>query len=170
MWTLYGNPKTKNSIFNIENVDRIRELFAGYNYVQSLQVIEVLPSLKTQIVQQNLPYNIERLQCVFIESFCIAVLAVFELSKSLSAKKRSPNEVFFFKRRVKQAHQVEQHILDKAAQLRFQILQQCNLKAIKRSQKANEARCVVPSQKNFDVCRLFRAFPFTNRVLQRVIL
>jgi hypothetical protein len=83
LWTLYYNPKTKNSIFNIENIKNIRELFIGYNYVQTLQVIKVLPNMRTQIIQQNLPHDMEILQCIFMESFCISILAVFELSESL---------------------------------------------------------------------------------------
>ena len=50
MWTLYSNPKIKHLIFDIQNINKIRELLTDYNYVQSLQVIKVLPDLKTRIV------------------------------------------------------------------------------------------------------------------------
>ena len=85
LWTLYSNPNTKNSVFEIKNINRIRILLKDYNYVQSLQVTEVLSILKTRIVQNNLPHSIERLQCIFVESFCISVLAVLEISKSNGA-------------------------------------------------------------------------------------
>jgi retron-type reverse transcriptase len=86
LWTLYSNPSTKNGVFEIKNINRIRRLLKDYNYVQSLQVTEVLSILKTRIVQKNLPHSIERLQCILVESFCISVLAVLEISKSNEAK------------------------------------------------------------------------------------
>ena len=158
LWTLYSNPVTKNLIFDIENVGKIRELWAGYSYVQSLQVIKVLPSLKTQITQQNLPSSIERLQCIFIESFCIAVLAVFELSKA------ALDEVSFFKRSCKQ------YVLNKTAQFRFQLLQKCNLRVILRDCEAKKIRFKRFPQKNVEVQGSLKVYSFINRVLQRVLL
>ena len=69
MLTLYSNPKTKHLIFDIQTINKIRKLLMDYNYVQSLQVIKILPNLKTLVVQQNLLPEIERLQCIFMESF-----------------------------------------------------------------------------------------------------
>jgi retron-type reverse transcriptase len=86
LWTLYRNPSTKNKIFDTKNINCIRKLLKDYNYVQSLQVTEVLPSLKTRIVQNNLPHSIEKLQCIFIESFCVSILAVLETSNSNGAE------------------------------------------------------------------------------------
>jgi hypothetical protein len=83
MLTLYNNPKTKHYIFNINNINKIRKLLIDYNYVQSLLVIENLPKLKIKIVQQNIPHLIEKLQFIFLESFSISILAVYEISKSL---------------------------------------------------------------------------------------
>lgn len=51
------------------------KLVNEYNYIQLLQVKESLSQIKTKIVQ-----------FLFIESFSIAVLAVFKLSKSPSIK------------------------------------------------------------------------------------
>lgn len=170
MWTLYSNPKTKNSIFDAENVDKIRELFTGYSYVQSLQVIKALPSLRTQITQQNLSYDIERLQCIFIESFCTAILAVFELSKLLSAKKLALNEVFIFKRNGKQVCCSKQRIINKTAQFRFQLLQKCNLKAVKKGSTAKKIRYMWFIEKNVGVRRFFGASSFINRVWQYLII
>jgi hypothetical protein len=52
------------------------KFFKDYKYVQSLQVTEVLSRLKTRIKKNNLPHNIKKLQCVFIESFGASLLAV----------------------------------------------------------------------------------------------
>jgi hypothetical protein len=82
MWTLYSNPKTKHFIFENNNINRIRKLLTDYNYIQSLLVLENLSKLKTRIVQQNIPHEIERLQCIFLESFPISILAVYEILKS----------------------------------------------------------------------------------------
>ena len=136
-------------------------MFTGYSYVQSLQVIKVLPSLRAQITQQNLPFHIKRLQCIFIESFCIAVLAVFELSKSLGASELSPNEIFHSKRESEQAYCVKQRILDKTA--RFQLLQKCNVKVIKKS-------CATKKIRYVGVRKFIGAYSFINKVLQCVII
>jgi hypothetical protein len=80
MKTLYINPKTKHLIFEMKNIHQIKKLLIDYNYIQSLQVIKILPSFKTRIVQQNLPHDIERLQCFFMESFLIKILAVYKIS------------------------------------------------------------------------------------------
>lgn len=59
MWTLYSKPKTKHIIFDIRNINKIRKLLMDYDYVPSLQVIKILPDLKTRIVQQNLPMRLK---------------------------------------------------------------------------------------------------------------
>ncbi|HRP58958.1 MAG TPA: reverse transcriptase N-terminal domain-containing protein [Vicingus sp.] len=41
---------------------------------------------KERITAQNLPNEISKLQNIFIESFAIAVLAVYEVSKSQGSK------------------------------------------------------------------------------------
>lgn len=84
-WTLYNDPKTKYHIFDNNNINKIRKLVTDYNYIQSLLVIENLQKLKTRIVQQNIPHEIEKLQCIFLESFSISILAVYEISKSSGA-------------------------------------------------------------------------------------
>ncbi len=86
LWTLYSNPNTKNCIFEIKNINKLKKLLKDYTYIQSVQVTEVLSISKTRIVQSNLPHSIEKLQCIFAESFCISVLAVLEISKLNGAK------------------------------------------------------------------------------------
>lgn len=162
LWTLYCNPKTKNSIFDIANVNKIRKLFTGYSYVQSLQVIKVLPNLRTPITQQNLPYDIEKLQCIFIESFSTAILAVFELSKSL--------DVVFLKKNGKHSCCVKRHIFDKTTQFRLKLLQKCNLKAVEKSFIAKKI-CYVPfPQKTVEVRKFFGVSALVSKVLQSIII
>ena len=59
MWSLYNDPKTKHHIF--DNINKIIKLVTDYNYIQLLLVIENLQRLKTRIIQQNIPHEIERL-------------------------------------------------------------------------------------------------------------
>lgn len=95
MWTLYSDPKAKRYIFDISNINKIRKLVTDYNYIQSLLVIENLRRLKTRIIQQNIPDEIERLQCIFLESFPIGILAVYETSKSSGANTSGIDKKFF---------------------------------------------------------------------------
>jgi hypothetical protein len=66
-----------------------------YNYIQSLLVIKNLSKLKTRIIQQNVPQEIERLQCIFIESFPITILSIYEISKLPDANIPGIDGVFF---------------------------------------------------------------------------
>ena len=94
-WTLYNNPETKYLIFESSNINKIRKLLTDCNYIQSLLVIGNLSKLKTRIVQRNIPHEIERLQCIFLESFPISVLAVYEISKSSGANTPGVDRNFF---------------------------------------------------------------------------
>lgn len=111
MWTLYSNPKTKHLIFDIQNINKIRKLLMDYNYVQSLQVIKVLPELKNRIVQQNLPHEIEKLQCIFIESFAISVLAVYDISKSSGAATPGVDGKYFSTIKIKREIYLNQQLI-----------------------------------------------------------
>jgi len=95
LWALYNNPQTKEEIFNIYNINRLRLLLADYNVIQSQLVKINLIELKCRIVKNNLPIEIEKLQCIFIESFAISVLAVYEISKSSGANTAGTDGNFF---------------------------------------------------------------------------
>jgi len=95
LYYLYQNPKTKHLIFNTENINKIRNLVDDYNYIQSLQVIKFLPKIKTRINQSNLPNEIEKIQCIFLESFPVAILAVLEISMSSEASTPGVDNKFF---------------------------------------------------------------------------
>ena len=47
LWTLYSNPSTNNYVFETENITKIKRLLKDYNYVQSLQVKNILSTTKT---------------------------------------------------------------------------------------------------------------------------
>jgi retron-type reverse transcriptase len=81
-----------------------------YNYTQSLQVIKILSDLKTRIVQQNLPRDIERLQCIFLESFPISILAVYKISKSSVAKTPGVDGKYFPTVSIKREHYLNQQL------------------------------------------------------------
>ena len=125
----------------------------GYIYVQSLQVIKVLPNLRIQIVQQNLPCAIERLQCFFVESFCTAILAVFDLSRSLGDNPLETYETFFLKKNSKRASRVKQTFLEKTTQFRLKLLQKCNLKAVQKGCREKKIRATWFLHKNVGVRR-----------------
>lgn len=95
MWALYSNPQTKAQIFNLEHINKLKLLLADYNVIQSQLVKINLTKLKCRIVKNNLPVKIEKLQCVFIESFAICVLAVYEISKSPGSNTAGTDGKFF---------------------------------------------------------------------------
>jgi hypothetical protein len=205
MWTLYSNPKTKKLIFDIKNINKIKKLLMDYNYTQSLQVINVLPSLKTRIVQQNLSHDIEKLQCIFLESFPISILAVYEISKSSRAKTPGIDGKYFSTINRKCKNYIEQRLigtryqksgklfkvkkdlpkkavinekvmkqlklelLEETLKLCFKLLQQCNLKTIRKNyNKNNIHRVWIPKKKSGEY-RLLGIPTLRDRVLQQIL-
>lgn len=205
MWTLYSNPKTKHLIFDIQNINKIRKLLMDYNYVQSLQVIKILPDLKTRIVQQNLPHEIERLQCLFMESFSISVLAVYDISKSSGASTPGVDGKHFSTMKIKRECYLNRQLLgtryqrsgklfrvkkdlpkkavindeilkqlklelsEETLKYRFQLLQQCNLKTIRKNYKGSNIGRVWIPKKNPGECRPLGIPTLRDRVLEQII-
>lgn len=205
MWTLYSNSKTKHLIFDIKNINKIRKLLMDYNYTQSLQVIKILPDLKTRIVQQNLPHDIERLQCIFLESFSISILAVYEISKSFGAKtpgvdgkyvstismkrenylnlqltgtryQRSGKSFKVKKDLPKKAliteeimKQLKLELSEETLKFRFQLLQQCNVKTIRKNYKGSNIRRVWIPKKNPGEYRPLGIPTLRDRALQQIV-
>lgn len=205
MWTLYSNPKTKHLIFDIQNINKIRKLLMDYNYVQSLQVIKILPGLKTRIVQQNLPHEIERLQCIFMESFPISVLAVYDISKSSGANTPGVDGKHFSTMKIKREcylnqqlkrtryqksgksfkvkknlpkkaiinneilKQLKSELSEETLKYRFQLIQQCNMKTIRKNYKGNSVRRVWIPKKNPGEYRPLGIPTLRDRVLQQII-
>jgi len=205
MWTLYNNPTFKHLIFETRNINKIRKLLTDYNYIQSLLVIENLPKLKTRIVQRNIPHEIERLQCLFLESFPISILAVYEISKSSGANTPEIDGKFFktlsdkrneFRRemlkgtryqRSGKTYKIKKELPSKAIvtdeilkklkselanetlQFRFKLLQQCNLKTLRKNYKGSNIRRVwIPKKKPSEFQPL--GIPtLRDRVLQQIV-
>jgi retron-type reverse transcriptase len=205
MWTLYSNPKTKHLIFGIQNINKIRKLLMDYNYVQSLQVIKILPDLKTRVVQQNLPHEIERLQCIFMESFSISVLAVYSISKSSGASTPGVDGKYFSTIKIKRECYLNQQLIgtryqksgksfkvkkdlpknavindkilkqlkselsEETLKYRFRLLQQCNLKSIRKNYKGNNICRVWIPKKNPGEYRPLGIPTLRDRILQQII-
>lgn len=110
----------------------------------------------------------EILQCVFIESFCVSILAVFELVQSLDTNYLKVNEGLFSKKNGRYAY-TKRHFFEKTTQFRFQLLQKCNLKAVKKSYKKKKIRCVWVLKKNADAYRCFDILTPIDRVLLRIV-
>ena len=205
MWTLYSNSKTKHLIFDIQNINKIRKLLMDYNYVQSLQVIKILPDLKTRIVQQNLPHEIEKLQCIFMESFSISVLAVYDISKSSGASTPGVDGKHFPTIKIKRERYLNQQLTgtryqksgksfkvkkdlpknavindeilkhlklelsEETLKYRFRLLQQCNLKSIRKNYKGNNIRRVWIPKKNTGEYRPLGIPTLRDQILQQII-
>ena len=206
MWTLYNNPETKHLIFENYNINKIRKLVTDYNYIQSLLVIKNLSKLKVRIVQQNIPNEIERLQCIFLESFPISILAVYEISKSSGANTPGIDGKFFktlndkkydfqqemlkgtrYQRsgkthKVKKTppsksiindeilKQLKSELLEETLQFRFKLLQQSNLKTLRKNYKGNNILRVFVPKKKLDEFRPLGIPTLRDRVLQQIVI
>jgi len=205
MWTLYNDPKTKHHIFDNSNINRIRKLVTDYNYIQSLLVIENLQKLKTRIVQQNIPHEIERLQCLFLESFPISILAVYEISKSSGANTPGIDGKFFKTLKNKRDEfrqemlkgtryqksgktlkvkkdlpsraivtdevlkQLKSELAEERLKLGFKLLQQCNLKTLRKNYKGSNTRRVWIPKKPPGEFRPLGIPTLRDRVLQQIV-
>ena len=205
MWTLYNDPKTKHFIFDNSNINKIRKLLTNYNYIQSLLVIENLQKLKTRIVQQNIPHEIERLQYIFLESFSISILAVYEISKSSGANTPGIDGKFFKTLKTKKDEfqqemlkgtryqkssktfkvkkdlpsravvtdevlkQLKSELAEETLKFRFKLLQQCNLKTLRKNYKGSNIRRVWIPKKTPGDFRSLGIPTLRDRVLQQIV-
>lgn len=180
-------------------------MLTDYNYVQSLQVIKILPDLKTRIVQQNLPHEIERLQCILMESFSISVLAVYDISKSSGASTPGVDGKHFSTMKIKREYYLNQQLIgtryqksgkslkikkdlpknavindeilkqlkselsEETLKYRFQLLQQCNMKTVRKNYKGNNIRRVWIPKKHPGEYRPLGIPTLRDRVLQQII-
>ena len=205
MWTLYNDLKTKYRIFDNIHLNKIRKLVTDYNYIQSLLVIENLQRLKTRIVQQNIPYEIERLQCTFLESFSISILAVYEVSKSSGANTPGIDKIFFktlknkkdeFRQKMLKGtryqqsgktlkvkkdlpsravvsdevlKQLKSELAEETFKFRVKLLQQCNLKTLRKNYKGSNIRRVWIPKKILGDFRFLNIPTLRDRVLQQIV-
>lgn len=72
----YTNLKLQSGIFNKQNLEKIESILEEYNLTVTKLLIINLNRLNKRVIQQNLPNDLQRLQCLLIESFSIAVYAI----------------------------------------------------------------------------------------------
>lgn len=197
--------KLSTLIFENRNINKIRKLLTDYNFIQSLLVIDNLSKLKTKIIQQNIPHEIERLQCIFLEFFPISMLAVYEVSKSSGANTPGVDRKFFktlndkrneFREemlkgsryqksgktlKVKKDLPLKARIIDEVLKqlkleleeetlkFRFKLLQQCNLKTLRKNYKGSAIRRVWIPKKTPGDFRPLGIPTLRDRILQQIV-
>jgi retron-type reverse transcriptase len=79
----YTNPKQRLNIFTKQCLVKIKSILEEYNLIVTKLLIINLNRLGERVTQRNLPNELERLQCLLIESFSIAIYAINDI-KSVS--------------------------------------------------------------------------------------
>ena len=92
----YNNPKLQLNIFTKQNLEKIKSILEEYNLLVTKLLITHLNRLSERITQQNLPNDLEKLQCLFIESFSIAIYAINYI-KSASGSNTAGSDSIRFK-------------------------------------------------------------------------
>lgn len=72
----YTNPNLQSDIFNKQNLEKIESILEEYNLIVTKLLIINLNRLNKRVIQHNLPHDLQRLQCLLIESFSMAVYAI----------------------------------------------------------------------------------------------
>ena len=94
----YINPKLKMTLFSQENLKGIELIIQDYNLLVTKLLIIHLQRFKTvgeRIIQNNLSIAIQKLQCIFIESFSIAIYATSSIKSSSDSTKAGTDFVRF---------------------------------------------------------------------------
>lgn len=92
----YTNPKLRYNIFAKQNLANIESILKQYNLIVTKLLIINLKRLGERVTQRNLPNELERLQCLLIESFSIAIYAINDI-KSESSSTISGSDSIRFK-------------------------------------------------------------------------
>lgn len=92
----YTNPKLQHNIFTEQSLINIKSILEEYNLIVTKLLVINLNRLGERVTQQNLPNELEKLQCLFIESFSIAIYAINDI-KSASDSKTSGSDSIRFK-------------------------------------------------------------------------
>lgn len=85
----YINPEKKVTLFSNENLKIIELIIQDYNLLVTKLLIIHLKGLKNvgkRVIQNNLSLTLEKLQCIFIESFSIAIFAIHSIKSSSGSK------------------------------------------------------------------------------------
>jgi retron-type reverse transcriptase len=96
----YTNPKLQSEIFNKQNLEKIESILEEYNLTVTKLLIINLNHLNKRVIQQNLPNDLQRLQCLLIESFSIAVYAINSI-KNASVSNIAGSDSMQFKSKAK---------------------------------------------------------------------
>lgn len=84
LMSLYTNPKDNYSIFETERLRKIESIIGEYNLLLTSLSNKNLNLYGTRITH-NVPEDMNKIQCKFIESFSIAIFAVEEIRASLGS-------------------------------------------------------------------------------------
>jgi retron-type reverse transcriptase len=92
----YNNPRLRFNIFTKQNLEKIESILEEYNLLVTKILIINLNCLRERVTQQNLPNDLERLQCLLIESFSIAIYSI-NYTKSASGSNTAGSDSIRFK-------------------------------------------------------------------------
>lgn len=92
----YTNPKLRHNIFTKQSLVNIESILEEYNLIVTKLLIINLNRLGERVTQRNLPNELERLQCLLIESFSIAIYAINDI-KSASGSNTPGSDSIRFK-------------------------------------------------------------------------
>lgn len=94
----YNNPQLRINLFNKQNLLEIDSILKDYNLLVTKLLIINLKNTKlrgTRISQKNLPADLEKLQCLLIESFSIAIYAISDIKSSRGSSTAGIDSVRF---------------------------------------------------------------------------
>ena len=94
----YINPELKMTLFSQENLKAIELIIQDYNLLVTKLLIIHLKGLRNvgeRVIQNNLSSDLCKLQCVFIESFSIAIYAIHSIKSSSGSTTASTDTLRF---------------------------------------------------------------------------
>jgi hypothetical protein len=91
----YINPKLRPNLFNKQNLEKIESILEEYNLVATKLLIINLNHLGERVTQRNLPIDLERLQCLIIESFSITIYTINDIKSASGSKTPGLDSVRF---------------------------------------------------------------------------
>lgn len=108
----YTNPKLRSDIFNKQNLEKIESILEEYNLTVTKLLIINLNRLNKRVIQQNLPNDLQRLQCLLIESFSTAVYAINSI-KTASGSNTAGSDTIRFKSKAEFLNDIQKERLIK---------------------------------------------------------
>ena len=91
----YVNPELRLNIFNKQNLRKIESLLREYNLIVTKLLIININRLNERINQQNLPNDLKKLQCLFMESLSIAIYAINDIVSTSNGNTAGSDSVSF---------------------------------------------------------------------------